>query len=83
MQQADDVGAHRVAKAGVELLGDGGAADHAAALDHLDPEPGGGEVAGAHQAVVASADDHDVVVGVLVHPHHALRANGHDWFISA
>jgi hypothetical protein len=47
----------------MEFLGDRRAADHAAALEHSDRKPACGEIACAHEAVVAAADDHRVVAG--------------------
>jgi hypothetical protein len=46
----------------VELLGDGRAADHPPALEHGDPPPRPGEVAGAGKTVVAAADDQGVEI---------------------
>ncbi len=60
MQQADGVARRRVAEAGMEFLGDGGASGHAAALVERDVQAGGGEVRGAGEAVVAGPDDRDV-----------------------
>src|SRR5690606_38256828 len=65
VQQADGVAGQRVAEARVELLGHGGAADHPAPLQHPDLQPGRGQVGGADQAVVAAADDQDVVVRLM------------------
>ena len=45
----------------MEFLGDRGAADDVAALEHADRLPAGGEIRGADEAVVAAADDDDVV----------------------
>ena len=44
----------------MEFLGDRGAAQHAAALEHAHLEAGAGEVRGAGEAVVAAADDDGV-----------------------
>ena len=57
VQQADRVARGGVAEAGVEFLGDGGAAEDGAALEDAHGEAGFGEVAGAGEAVVAAADD--------------------------
>ena len=62
-QQAGQVGAHRVAEAGVELFGDCCTADHVPRFEEADLEPLTGEVGGGGQAVVAGADDGDVVGG--------------------
>ena len=69
IQLADDVGAHQayhvredaVLEAGEDLLGDGGAADERTCLEHAHVEAGAREVGGVDQAVVAAADDDDVV----------------------
>ena len=47
----------------MEFLGNRRAAYHAAALEHRDGKSAGGEIARAHEAVVAAADDHGVVAG--------------------
>ena len=62
-QQADHVGSGRAAVAGRDLLGDCGAADHVAALEHKRPQPALGEVGRRGQPIVAAADDDGVVVG--------------------
>jgi hypothetical protein len=61
-QQAHDVGAHRVAEARVELLGDRCAAEHVPALEHERLAPRLCEVGRAGQAVVAAADNDRVVL---------------------
>jgi hypothetical protein len=60
-QQRDDVGADRVLEARVDLLGDRGAAQHVPALEDEDLPARAREIRGAHEAVVAAADDDDVV----------------------
>ena len=47
----------------MEFLGDRGAAEDGAALEHAHGEARLGEVAGAGQAVVAAADDDDIEAG--------------------
>ena len=44
----------------MEFLGDRGAADHAAALEHAHAEARRREIGGADEAVVAAADDDGV-----------------------
>jgi len=63
VEQADGVGRHRIAKAGMELLRDRGAAHHLAPLDHLHAQPGHREVGRAGEAVVPGADDDNVCFG--------------------
>ena len=60
-QQRHDVGEHREAEPGDDLLGEGCAAEEVTTLEHQDLEPGSGEVGRVHQPVVAAAD-HDRVV---------------------
>ena len=55
--QADDVGGARYRVPGPGLLGHGGAADDAAALQDQDVGPGAGERRGADEAVVSGPDD--------------------------
>src|SRR5258708_1803516 len=57
VQEADGVGRHRIAKTGMELLGDRGAAHHLAALHHLHPQPRHCEIRRASEAVMPRADD--------------------------
>ena len=59
----DHVRANRELEAGVDLFGDGGAAEHVAALEHENFLPRFREVGGVDEAVVASADHDDVVFG--------------------
>ncbi len=61
IEQAHRIGGRGVAKAGREFLGDRGAADERAALEHPHLETGAGEIAGADEAVVSAADDDDIV----------------------
>ena len=72
VQQRDRIGGDRVAKPGVELLGDRGAADHCAPLEHGDLEPRRRQVRGAHQPVVSATDDQCIAAPVA-----ALRAVTH------
>ena len=62
-QQRDHVRADRELEARVDLFGDGGAAEHVAALEHENFLAGLGQVGGVDQAVVAAADHDDVVFG--------------------
>ena len=61
-KEAVDVGGRRDAEAGEGLLGHAGPADQVATLEYEDTQPGPGEVARRHQAVVARAHDDRVVV---------------------
>ena len=61
-EEAVDVGCRRDLEAGKGFLGHAGPADQVATLEHEDPQPGTGQVARRHQAVVARADDDRVVV---------------------
>ena len=61
IEQAHRVGGDRVAKAGMELLGDGRAADDVVLFEHDDGKTGRGEIGRRRQPVVAAADDRDVV----------------------
>src|SRR3546814_5028938 len=54
---ASRVGGVGVADAVMELLRHRRAADHGPPVHHLHPQPRGGQVAGAGQAVVSGADD--------------------------
>ena len=73
-QQAVDVGGGGDLVAGPDLLGDAGAAEDFAPLEHEHLHAGPGQVGGGHQTVVAAADD-DEIVGlghrsgtILAHP---------------
>ncbi len=57
IEEADGVAGSRVAKAGVEFFGDGGAAHDRTSLEDADREPGFRQVTGAGQAVVTAAND--------------------------
>ncbi len=61
IEQRDRVGRNRVAKAGVEFLRDGGAADHRPPLEHGDIEARHRQVGGTGEAIVPAADDRHVV----------------------
>jgi hypothetical protein len=61
VQQADGVGRHRVAKPGIELLGDGSSTHHPSSFHHLDFEARHTEVGGASQPIVTRTNDDDVV----------------------
>ena len=50
----------------MEFLGDRRAADDVPALQHPHLQPGRGQVGGADQAVVAAADDQDILL-LLAH----------------
>ena len=63
VQQADRVARGGVAEAGVEFLGDGGAAEYRTAFEYAHPEAAFGEVTGAGEAVVAAADDDHIEAG--------------------
>ncbi len=60
VEQAHRVGGDRIAEARREFFGDGGAADHLAALDDLHPQPGHRKISCAGEAVVPRTDDDDV-----------------------
>ena len=60
-QQRDDVGANGKLESGEDFFGDGGAAEDVTAFEHEDFLAGAGEVGGVDEAVVAAADDDDVV----------------------
>jgi hypothetical protein len=62
-QQPHEIGARGVAKPGQKLFRDAGPAGDVAALDHHCLEPCARQVSGAHQAIVAAADD-DGVAGL-------------------
>ena len=51
----------------MEFLGDRGAADDRATLEHAHRHAGRGEVRGADKTVVAAADDHHVIPKRLRH----------------
>src|SRR5690606_557807 len=61
LKKAHRVARHRVAEPGMELLGDGRAADESVPLEHRDAQSRAGKVRGAYEAVVPAADDRDVV----------------------
>ncbi len=66
-EQAHRVAGGRVSESRVEFLGDRGAAEHRAALEHTDLQAGTGEVRGADEAVVAAANDQRITgVGHVV-----------------
>jgi hypothetical protein len=60
IEQADRVARRRVAKARMEVLGDRGAAQHGAALEHADVLSRAREIRGADEAVMSAADDDGV-----------------------
>ena len=60
VEQADGVGRDRIAETRMEFLGDRGAADHLAALDHLHAQPGHRQIGRAGEAVMPRADDDNV-----------------------
>ena len=47
---------------GIDLFGDGAAADNIPALEHEDTLPGPGEIGGGSQAIMAGADDDGIVL---------------------
>ena len=51
-----------ILEAGIDLLGDRGAAEHVPALEHQHLPPRAREIGGVDQTVVPAADDDDVVV---------------------
>ncbi len=65
-QHAGDVGGRGDAASrceiGIDLFGDGAAADNIPALEHEDTLPGPGEIGGGSQAIVAGSDDDGVVL---------------------
>jgi hypothetical protein len=61
-KEAHHVGAHGELESREDFLGDRGAAQDVAALEHQDLPAGARQVGGVDQAVVAAADDDDVVV---------------------
>ncbi len=61
VQQAHGIAGGRVTETRMEFFGDGGAARDATALKDPDFQPTARQVAGTGQAVVAGADDGDVV----------------------
>ena len=68
-QQAQRVGERGEREARHQLLGDRGAADEVALLEHQRAQPGLGEVAGVDQSVVAAADHDRVVRRAELVPH--------------
>ena len=62
-KQADDVRGGRNFVAGPQLFGRRAAAEHMAAFEHADFVAGAGQIRGAHEAVVAAADDDRIKVG--------------------
>src|SRR5690606_18573586 len=73
LQQADRIARHRVAEAGMELLGHGGTADARMTLEHDDTKPRPGEIRRADEAVVTAADDRGVVSHAEGGIHRQLR----------
>src|SRR5436190_7246109 len=61
-EQGDDIGANRKLEAGKNLLGDRRAAEHMTPLKHQHTLARARQISRIHQAVVAAADDDDVVV---------------------
>src|SRR5665213_935060 len=57
IEQRDRIARRRIAKARVELLGDGGATHDGAALDDAHRLPRSSEVGRAHEPVMAATDD--------------------------
>ena len=73
VEQADRVGGQRIAKAWMKFLGDGGAANHRAGLQHPHVEPGAGQIGGGNQAVMAAPDDGHVIL--IFHRHRSMLAD--------
>src|SRR5690348_11337131 len=63
-QQRDYVGAHRELESGKDFLGDGGASEHVAPLQHQDFLACARQIGGGGEAVVASSDNDCVVFRV-------------------
>jgi len=61
-EERDNVRTFRKKKAGDNFFGDGGAAEHMATFQDYDSLPCFGEVGGVDEAIVAAADDDNVVV---------------------
>ena len=61
-KKADDIGADGELEPGVELFGDGCAAEHVPALEDEDLAPGLSEVGCAHEPVVPATNNDCVVV---------------------
>ena len=60
VEQADGVGRHRIAEAGMEFLGHRGAADHLAALDNFYAQARHREIGRAGEAVMPRPNDDNV-----------------------
>ena len=60
VEQAHRVGRDRIAEAGMKFFRHRGAADHLAALDHLDAQSGHRQIGRAGEAIVPRADDDNV-----------------------
>ena len=60
VQERDGVGCDGIAEAGMKFFGHRRAADLRPAFQHRDFEPGGGEVSGGDEPVMAAADYDDV-----------------------
>ena len=56
----------------MELLGDRRAANQVAAFQHPHFQSGGSQISRADQAIVAAADDQDVVISPGLHVHRSL-----------
>ena len=65
MQQAHRVAGGGIAKAGEKFLRDGRAANDIAPFDQAHFQPRASQITGAHQTIVASADDHRVEWSLL------------------
>ena len=76
-EQADHVGRHAEAEAREDLFGHGRPAQDVPALQDERPQPSLGQVGGAHQAVVAAADEDDVVLA-----HVLLRSGSKNGFFT-
>ena len=61
IEQRHRVGGDGISEAGMEFLGDGGAAQDMPAFEYRDLQAGPGEIGGADEPVMAAADDDDVL----------------------
>ena len=75
-EQADRVTRGRIAETREKFFGDRGAADHAAALEHMHFESRLGEITRADKAVVAAADDDGVSVDMGRHDRAIILPDG-------
>jgi len=64
VEQAYGITRSGITKSGMKFLGDCRPTNHVAAFQHPHPPPFGSEVTGAHQTIVPTADDDDVLHGL-------------------